>query len=250
MLCIPLQFDLFGICLLFMILSVGPAFPKAADYQLKFHSFPTFGETAADAMLIKLIQQNKLQIILSSEDLLRLDISYDSLDYINPKTKEAVAILLETAKEETGFEADAGKLLIEVYPMEDEGCLLYFTLLVKKGIESGYSSPLIFEFSDVDLLLNGCCKLKSQLDLQKKRVRLKSSAYSLSGRYYLLLYPPDSQKEAAINFWQEFSIKVAQGELAASFLEEHGNCLIQGNAILSLGKYFTAGDSHRDNSQV
>lgn len=184
-------------------------------------------------MVIKLIQENKLQITLSADDLAQLGITYEALDYVNPTTRDAVSSLLKAAKRQVGFEPADGRLLIEAYPLEEDGCVLYFTALSKKE-KAAATEPVLYEFSNVDLLLEGCCKLYRQYS---HRI-YKSSAYQMGGRYYLSLTALDSADGVAGGFLLEYSRRVGKGRLAEAYLEEHGNCLAQNNAADLFCRYF------------
>lgn len=183
-------------------------------------------------MQIKLLGKNKLQITLLQSDLEELGITYESLDYMNPQTRKAITELLRKAKEKTSFQPERGKLLIEVYPLEDNGCAIYFTTLC--GYEESACEPAVFPFSDADLLIDACCKLYQQYSHRL----FKSSAYYLDNTYYLVLYSLDSCEGVVTRFLTEYSHQVGKGRLMELFLAEHGKCLIQDNAVDTLCGYF------------
>lgn len=183
-------------------------------------------------MQINLLGLNKLQIILSVEDLEGLGITYESLDYINPQTRSAITLLLNTAKDQTGFEPGEGKLLIEVYPLENDGCAIFFTTLSIR--EDTTCEPVVFPFNDIDLLIDVCCKLYQQYSHRL----FKSSTYLLEGTYYLVIYSLDASEGITSRFLSEYSHRVGKGRLMEEFLAEHGSCLVEDDAVDTFCGYF------------
>lgn len=211
-------------------------------------------------MNIKLLHKHKLQITLTAQDLAQLGITYESLDYVDPKTRKAITRLLERAQEETGFSPQGCKLLIEAYPLSRGGCVVCFTTLVQEepkgpplGREPSFPAPgqppgeesllgeppllgepLVFQFEKADTFLEASCKLYRQYS---HRV-FKSSAYALEGRYYLALRPIDGAGGVTEGFLREFGCRVSRSPLAEPMLEEHGALLAKDDALDQLNRYF------------
>lgn len=190
-------------------------------------------------MNISRINVNKLKIALNGDDMRSMRMSFDDLDYTNHKTKEAMIKLLDAAKEETGFDSGDAKLFIEVYPEDDGGCVIYFTALNDlsggiAGSKTGIYGPVVFEFSDLNILITVSCRL---FDLYCHRI-YKSSIYKLGEIYYLLIFPLDKIDSLAYSFVSEYGKKTGEGHILSAYIEEHGSCIVQDVALETMSSYF------------
>ena len=80
-------------------------------------------------MLIELIDQFRVRVILDDPDMEALGISYADLLFGTDTLGPALRQLLLRVCTQTGFDPRQRKLLIEVYPGETGGCILYFSAL-------------------------------------------------------------------------------------------------------------------------
>ena len=78
------------------------------------------------------IQENKLKIALSEEELRRYHLTVERFDYTNVETKRALWQMLDEAKREVGFDAADASLYVELYPSRLGGCEIFVTKLEKK----------------------------------------------------------------------------------------------------------------------
>ena len=171
-------------------------------------------------MEIKRISAHTLSIYLDASDLDELDITYEALDVLCPHTRLVIRQLLETALAQTGFDPKGERLLIEAYPVVDEGCLLLFTLAqVKQEDRVRSAEPTLFLFSSFDLLRQAC----RQLD-----PLLSSALYWQNGQYILALQGQTCPLGAA----------AADSELLLADLVENDCCLLKENAVSLLNQYF------------
>ena len=76
-------------------------------------------------MRMEMTDSGCLKVWLSEEDLAELGLTFESLDYEDPVTRDAMKRILAAAQKETGFPAEGG-LMVEALPL-DGGCLLLFT---------------------------------------------------------------------------------------------------------------------------
>jgi len=182
-------------------------------------------------MEIKRTSHHSLSIYLLASDLAELGITYDSIDHHNLRTRLAIQQLLETALAQTGFDPEGHKLLIEAYPVEDDGCLLFFTLsdLIHKEERVRSAEPTLFLFSSFGQLCQACHSLT---------ITPPSALYWQDGQYILVL---------TINAEQLISIKkqlspqgqpAADSSLLFADLQEQERCLLPERAIEQLRQYF------------
>lgn len=223
-------------------------------------------------MCFLLLDHRRLRVELSGDDLRRYRLTYDEIDYHSAQTQAALLDILRLARREVGFVPSSGKLFVEVYPSSD-GCVIYFEesapagglsaphpdeedgrdLPVWREIVATGDSPqpvpkrvqpaalassvcpqLVFTFDNCDDMLEGCARLFS---LYCHRVR-KSSLYYLGGRYHLILSPLDGRRGLSAAFLSEYADLTGRGDLAASFIEEHGRPIAEENAIDRIAYYF------------
>lgn len=171
-------------------------------------------------MEIKRISSHTLSIYLDADDLNELDITYEALDVLCPHTRLVIRQLLETALAQTGFDPEGGKLLIEAYPVEEDGCLLLFTLAQSEQEDRVRpTGPTLFLFSSFDSLRQAC----RQLD-----PKFPSALYWQKGQYILALQGQNCPAGTS----------VADSELLLAELKERDCCLLKENAVSLLNQYF------------
>ena len=218
-------------------------------------------------MQVKLTEPGRLRVALSGEDLLRLHISYDQLDYRNLKSKQLLWRLLRDAGPITGFTPQpGGRLLIEVYP-DGSGCVIYFTTIqaveesrgrtsggaggeVRRqppGLEALFQEenvvskakprlrrlkcePFVFEFSDAEDLLSAIDRLRGDTELRN------SALYRQGERYRLILRYP-AEGGGFLDDMYEYGICRGAGRLAAAFTEEHWETLLKEDAVKKFGAF-------------
>lgn len=188
-------------------------------------------------MDVVLLNAEKLEIALNCADMQKLDLSYEEMDYSDEQTRKTLVALLEYAKTTANFHPRGAKLLVEVFPRADGGCVLHFTSLGSRF--RSYPShlalePVVFEFSDADTLLEASVKTFARYS---HRI-YKSSLYRYREQYRLVVYPLDYSDQLSVYFLSEFARKVGQGEILAAYVEEHGELIIADNALDTLSEYF------------
>ena len=172
-------------------------------------------------MEFKRIGSQGLKVHLTQSDMDRLHITYDSVDYADVRTRQAVNRLLELAKNSTGFELPAAKLLIEVYPGQDGGCTFYFSPL-DDGIHGLLSPqgdarrPIILELPTFHRVLETAFRVTRQFLSATRR----SALYTNQNQYRLLLWPLPQQKAPLEQFCQEYGTLIP-GKWACAFTQEH-----------------------------
>ena len=75
------------------------------------------------------INENKIKIMLSPEDMKNFRLTASELDYNDSMTRQKVFKILEQVKKKHGFDHEGDKLLIQFYPSRDGGSELFVTKL-------------------------------------------------------------------------------------------------------------------------
>lgn len=191
-----------------------------------------------DTMQFSLIHENKLKVILTTEDMQELGLSYEEMDYSDSATREALLEVLNCARSQVHFNPRRQKLFIEIYPCEGGGCVLYFTCLhTDRGGQAGMR-PVIFEFENA-----GELAAAAQGAYRQYRQRIyRSALYRLEEHYRLLVWPLDYTDRLSIYFLSEYGRCVGEGALLAAYTDEHGEEILAENAIETLAEQFRQKD--------
>ena len=78
-------------------------------------------------MEISLTDGEGLRISLTPFDMIHYELTNDSIDYGDTRTRRVLWEIFDKAKEQTGFDAANGKIKISVYPQKNGGCLIFIT---------------------------------------------------------------------------------------------------------------------------
>ena len=86
------------------------------------------------------INEQKIKIMLSHEDLAAWQLSPDTIDYNTTETRRAFWGILDEAKKKTGFDAAKEKVFVQLYPAKNGGCEMYVTKLGNAKHKEQYSA--------------------------------------------------------------------------------------------------------------
>ena len=217
-------------------------------------------------MKIELDDLGRLKVALSKEDLSRLDLRFEQIKYQDEKVRALLWELMKDAGHLSGFDyKPGGRLLIEVFPAPDFGCLIYFTVLEQEreaeqeqkdnGIgqqatsdqsavscrglrprsrlkmKKASTEPYIFEFAASGDLLSAVEKLKPYAGQIGK-----SELYRWKDRYRLVLFP-DVDAMSALPLLSEYGAPTGSGRPAAAFTREHGELIAGRDAVREIGRW-------------
>ena len=207
-----------------------------------------------------LINENKIKVMLTEQDLKEFEIDAEDLDYSNTDTKRMFWDILSRAKHSTGFDTDGHKVLVQLYPSRHGGCELFVTKIgelcpaedgcmlsskpsetqtdkrsaksrSKAQIEKQDSSAFIFE-SLSDLLC--VCRRLDALGYDAQ-----SSAYiDNHKRYYLFLEGIDTSGYIPLDIYSficEFGI-LENAKSSFCYLGEYGHPIAKDNAVEQLSR--------------
>jgi len=187
-------------------------------------------------MKFELEEPGRLKIVIDSQDMQSMNMDFGRLDYAHTDTRKMICDLLALGRHKTDFEPDSGRLLIEVFPRTQGGCVFYFTSLnpqIKRNklrLRRHLLGPFVFEFDSLDTMIRVCRSLARM----PKRCLPKSELYSLEGGYRLTVYTIPGFSERLFMLLREFGKMSGEGRAAAAFLEEHGRLLASPDAVKQL----------------
>ena len=209
-------------------------------------------------MELKLLSENKLKIILTNEDMTRMDITCEEMDYDgDTNTKRVFWEILDYAKRQTGFDAAAGPVAIRVEDKKDDGCSILVTKTTaskyknehvkyssSQSSSSSYSrnfSPLytgakkkrlIYMFDDSNVLLEACRQLTLAGYDGKSDI---FACENVQGRYYLYI---EDNHERSLNLISEYGVLINNPIFAFS-LDEHATKILSSDAVQTFAELFS-----------
>lgn len=179
--------------------------------------------------------EDKIIVDLTEQDMLKLDITYEDMDYSTIETRRVIWTLLDEAGKILGRELDPSRrMIIEAMPKSEGGCILSFTILdsrkkylPKKQFLKKQSETVLCEFDGAEALLNAAECLKS-LDFKGK-----SGLYENGGKYRLIVSGTEDIPKIKSCF-SEFGKAESCDALACDYTREHWRELVAENAIEKL----------------
>lgn len=189
-----------------------------------------------------LIDQNKLKIMLSDSDMKDYSLNCASVDYDDRETRTVFWNILHRAKDETGFDAEGGKIFIQFYPSKEGGCEMYVTKLglvrndeheKKDKKQSSGLRECAYSFDALEKLLAVCRRL-SEIGYPEK-----SAAWRSSDKYYLLLEEPEENAYIPLTectFIREYG-KSESFRSLKMLLAEQGECICAEDAVDILSQF-------------
>lgn len=183
-------------------------------------------------------KKGKLKVILTPQDMASLNLTYDQMDYNDRKTRLLLSKLLETARQKGRFlYPDNSRLLIELFPTLEGGCVLLFTILAAGGQEpSAANDTFAFSFQSLEPLGQTAARLDALQALPGSEGCV-CTLYRLNEEYRLLCQlrrpiGPDRQRShPCLKELRKHGREAGTGRIAAAYCEEHGALLAAQDAL-------------------
>lgn len=196
-------------------------------------------------MKFNLVNDNKLQIIISKEDMQQREISKWDLVPHNPEAQKLFQEILEEARDACGFDVGQNaQLMIEAYPMTGESMIVTVTKihsgsdmpidlglegigqalmdeLMQEDIPEIVSEEVVVRFAQMEDVIQVSALLRGNYDGASQLLRYEDN-------YFLALlekeWLTDSGAAALLEFGDEVSVSM-------EFFQEHGQMIIAENAL-------------------
>lgn len=198
-------------------------------------------------MKFNLVNDDKLQIIISKEDMAKHDMQKWDLAPHNPDAQKLFYEILEEAREACGFDVgNNAQLMIEAYPMTGESLLLTVTklkggqprlpfdldieglgqaLLDELGIEDELpevqAEEIIYRFETLEDVIQAAHLLKPSYDGASQLLRYESF-------YYLVLQEKEWLTDSGAAVLMEFGDEI---RTVSEFFVEHGQMVMAERAL-------------------
>ncbi|MFZ5943265.1 MAG: adaptor protein MecA [Bacillota bacterium] len=199
-------------------------------------------------MKFKRLSDDKVQIIVSSEDLEKRDVKKWDLMPSSPKAQELFQEMLDQAYEECGFEVDSDtQLMVEAYPMTTDSLVITLTKVKqseKDILDTDYDEDLedaYNELDDEELAELASDELVYMFKSFEDVVQLcklingdylgRSNMYKMGNVFYLTFIDPDNLTDHSLGMLGEYSNLV---HLSEAYLMEHGKIMIQKDAVTKM----------------
>lgn len=196
-------------------------------------------------MELILISESKLKITLTAEDMEVNGISEDQLTCGEKDVRRIFEGVLDEAKKKTGFDAECGRLYVQVYPSKTGGCEVYF-IRGEVGKSNRQPKPrtkreyCVYVFDGAVTAMDACAALKTN------RYECESDLYAERRggrcRYYLVLQEElPGEKEVRRRKYVcksdvagEYGVRLGGKEILP-YLRERCECLAESDAVSLLG---------------
>lgn len=176
--------------------------------------------------------KTKIKIELNSEDLEKLNITYEEIDYNNEKTRKIICNLLLLAENKTDFDVKNSRVLVEAFPQINGGCELFITRLSP--------SPQLSKTNQRDFIPNSFYAFKfvsyEHLELTikallKSNVSITSSSlYKLEDAWILIINLTKDKILSADLIATQFGNRIKYSSSLKAHLEEYGKLICDKNA--------------------
>lgn len=171
-------------------------------------------------MKIIRLDSDRVKVLLSSNDLLDMNIDAESLSPSSSELGTFLYDILTVVRAETGFGTEGGQVVAEATPVSGGLELMLSHPRPAQGISR--VSGVVFEFLDRESLLGAIGNIPPSYLVSMR-------LYAYGGRFYLSA--PRRRVPAVI---YEFSFKSYKSSLAESFLCEHANLVADGYRLLCM----------------
>jgi len=207
-------------------------------------------------MKIEKLTDNKIRIILNTDELQAQNIDVKSLVSNTDIAQGLFKNILKRAEKEVGFVVADSKLLIEAF-VSSEGCFIVtFTkfksdikttkcknskLTVKRKTPFTTNKNIIFMFNNFDEFCNLCTYINNCYLEDLSKIAKKILLYEYNSKFYLSISDINTNLENLSSFYtsiSEFAKMVSNSLNFESKLIEHGKLIFKHNAIKNGIKYF------------
>ncbi len=189
-------------------------------------------------MELIIINENKLKIMLSGEEMIKY--ALDRFDSESPAAEIRLAFrnMMDDIKFLTGFDADGEQLYIQLYPCRSGGGEMYITkLCCSPCIGASNGEPLselattgsdrlrgeVYFFSEISDLLSACRALEARCP------ELDTAAYLSDNNEYMLVLD-GAANDCAQRLLDEFGRR-ERSETINVYIHEHWKKICEGNAV-------------------
>jgi len=162
-------------------------------------------------MEVILISESKLKVMLSAEDMLRYELSCETIETPDSRSRRGFWNILHEAKRLTGFDPAGERVFVQLYPERSGGCEMFVTKLgfSADSPQEGTMREHVYRFGCLGDLLSACRRIGAGGDAAVSR------AYVDEGRTAFFL-----TTDADIPYIAEYNA-MRGGRRDLSYIREH-----------------------------
>lgn len=194
-------------------------------------------------MRIEKLNKDKIKVTLTTAELINLDIDVKRL---SPDSKELHTFLfhiMETIREETGFNPYNGQVVVEATPSQDGISILVKRLNkgIKKITEEQFKKVVSVKPKKKELgtecvfyfeTFNDMCGAISEMD---KSILSKASLFKLN-KTYCILIRNDNENMRGINVIREFTERMSIYPLQNEYIKEYALLVAKGQKLVEMAE--------------
>lgn len=175
------------------------------------------------------IIDGQMRVTLSETETVKYNIDRVFFDKTCEAAGRALSLLLKTAAARVGFDTDATRFAIELYPVFDGGCEVYYIPEYPSPKKATVTRWSVFEFDTSDAALLTC-----ELLFRDPKTRFCASAlYEHGGKYRLTVKGLSSAIHRTISLDLADRVLTKSADLAGTL--EHGKAVCEKNAVAVIG---------------
>ena len=178
-------------------------------------------------MIIEQVDENKIKVIVNTEEQKEFGVTYESMNYSDANTRKLCERIMNKAGREIGFKIGSSKLLVEARQSYNGNVTLYLSKIsAQKEQERLFEGNICF--SDANALMDACKLFYTYVETLKD-----SSLYYYKNKYYLF-FEVLQTRTGAESLWRtllEFGDKIS---VSRAFIKEHGECICKEDIILKM----------------
>ncbi|MCL2069278.1 MAG: adaptor protein MecA [Oscillospiraceae bacterium] len=186
-------------------------------------------------MTFILLDSDRLKICLSQEEVHEHGFDEGGLnDRGIADLRGALVHLLGMARVRCGYSPRGAKILVEILPDENAGCVLCFTAVHGLRVTPGGCEiePVVYAFPGACDMVRGIAQLYARYG---HRI-YKSSLYAGPGGFRLVVRALDYNDRSSGRFLEEYAHVAGSGEVFAAHIDEHYDLVIEDHAVDVIGK--------------
>lgn len=197
-------------------------------------------------MKIEKLTENKIRVIIPSDELGERNINIHNIMTKAIETQEIFSSILKKAEKEVNFCTDGCKLLIEAFSSLEDVLVFTITryfpdseskkkkLIAKRKNFAPVTKQVICQFENFDVFCTFCNSVKNLHKSSSSKLAKNLALYMWKDSYYLILRDLNSTYENMSLFFStlsEFGKLLSYSEHFEAKLLEHGKVMIKKNAI-------------------
>ena len=207
-------------------------------------------------MKFEKLNENKIRIILNTQDLADKNIDFNSFMSNSIETQGLFLDMLEEAEEKVGFVTRDYKIKIEALAMDSGDFVIIVTRFNDESKNSALVKPkkitakrksnipdseyLVYSFDSFD----DVCSFSNYINNFEDRIKIAKSVilYEYNSKYYLSFTKINSENPNIKQFYTiatEFGTYTSNPDLFVRKLSERGKIVIKNNAIKTCATYFS-----------